>query len=1676
VRRCELKKLGKYEVIGELGHGAMGVVYRARDPIINRQVALKTITAGGADDPNMLERFYREAQSAGGLQHPNIVTIYDMGDEGGVPYIAMELIDGENLDQLISRRTPIPLPLKIVYATQACNAFDYAHKRGIIHRDIKPGNIMVNKEGTIKVVDFGIARVLEASRTQTGMLMGTFAYMSPEQYHGEHADERSDIWSYGVLLYELLCLEKPFSGKTPAALMHSICSQEAPSLRSVAPDLPEDLEALLCKLLQKSPDDRFQTMEDVLLRLDPICKTLQAASVAEMVAQSRELVEQGDFARARDLLRQALLIDSSNAVARGLLEKVNAELRRVMIRPKAQLQVDRGKALLEEGKIEEAKAAVDSALQMDSSFAPAQELQSLVQKEIDRVQRVADWLDGAKQLIAEGMPEDAEALLARVLEAEPANKQARALEEQAVKQKAERKRRLQLIEKMQAARGLWTQQKYAECIQLLTQLQNEYPDEEEVPRLLQTAREDQAEEERKQNLEKARNLLAARRYAECRSLLTDLQKTFPYNEEVSSLLQDLREDEANQQKLQRLAEARSLLASRAFDQCISLLSVLEQEYSGDDEIERLLKTARRERVEEHKKQALANARMLMASRQYKECAALLEDLRKQFPADVEIPRLLETVVEEEKEQRRVEALAEAQKLLAAHRHKECIALLTSLQKEFPGKADVENLLKTVHEDEAEQRKLQTLVEARDLLAARRFDESIALLAELEKAFPEEDEIPKLLETAREEQAEQRKQQKLAEARSLFIAERFDDALELLDALSAAHAKDTAIQKLRSVVLLEKQKHAQAEKLESDIAALKKLVSEKKYPEVLAKADKLIAEYPGSADLARLVEFSRGQQVEIEREVAVRKAVNEAKSLLKANRFDEALRAINAGLTSHPDNRELLTLREQVETQRKKSLTRQDIEQRIREIKVKINRAKFSEAIALADETIATIGPDTDVTQLRKSAQVEIEARERKRQQEEIIESIRVLVQSGKFDEAARTLDGAVSARVFEPFDSRAQRAAEEILAGRKAGTKEVAPSEPTLPGDFAKEYAFLQKPPTIDAPPVPESVTSAGVPEPRASMTPPVISAQPAPPPTVEPAKPKGPAQVSPPGTAKPAAPKIEHVPPVKPGQPAEPREPAKIAEPVKPTKADKPARAAAELSKPGPLAKSAAQAEVPRERPLIPKTAEPEYRKQPELSRAGTEKKKPLLISVLASLVVLLAIGGYLLRPRTEVKLQPPAPSKATPPGKTLNPLEVKQREAINAADKLVATNDLDSALQTVLEAQKLNGPLTSDLQRMQGQIEDSIKNERLRQVRQREAQLWQQALNDINTQRYTEAQKYLRQLLALPEGGVHREEAQRDLAEFIPRLQQQGKFLTQAQQAVRQGDFGSARKFASQVHRNGGDTSQLNAEIDKSESDHLAQLENEFTQLKEQDNDAAIQQLKVLQTKFRALSSDGGPKSAEAQTYFDNTATAISDVQTRAQNKRLEAAFQSAVQKYQQALSANDKNALNLASGALQPFTQGGPHAAEAQKYLSEINSKLAALNKPVTPPVVEPPPVSTTKREVPAISPVEGDAGVRAVVLRYQQAFEQRDADALRQIWPSMGERYKKFKEGFGAARSIQMQVEIVEVKMGADGVSAIVHAVQTQNYTPKSGSKTMSSKDQIVFYMAKSNGNWFIVRTQ
>ncbi|HEX2710901.1 MAG TPA: serine/threonine-protein kinase, partial [Candidatus Acidoferrales bacterium] len=387
-RRSTFRKLGKYEIIRELGRGAMGVVFKARDPLIGRLVALKTITAGPAGDPDLLQRFYREAQAAGSLQHPNVITIYEMGEEGGVPFIAMEYIEGKSLEQIIASRPPLALAQRVAYIVQTCRALDYAHRRGIVHRDIKPANIMVTMEGQVKVVDFGIARFVDTSKTQTGTLLGTLAYMSPEQLRGGRADERSDIWSVGVMFYELLSYQKPFTGQNHAALLLSIINDEPRPIGECVPECPAELRVLLHKALHKDKDERFQTMAELLSELEPMWKRMQHEVVEQLVSQSQECIGKGDLPEARQLLRQAVSIDASRSEARMLLEEVKEALRGTLLPGALQEHLTKARSLLDEGLLEEARTQARAALDLDPDCEPARQfLETLSEAERTEAQQ-----------------------------------------------------------------------------------------------------------------------------------------------------------------------------------------------------------------------------------------------------------------------------------------------------------------------------------------------------------------------------------------------------------------------------------------------------------------------------------------------------------------------------------------------------------------------------------------------------------------------------------------------------------------------------------------------------------------------------------------------------------------------------------------------------------------------------------------------------------------------------------------------------------------------------------------------------------------------------------------------------------------------------------------------------------------------------------------------------------------------------------------------------------------------------------------------------------------------------------------------------------------------------------------------------------------------------------------
>ncbi len=256
--------LGRYRIEKVLGQGAMGTVYLGGDPKINRQVAIKTLDYSQiepAELPDVKARFFREAEAAGKLSHPHIVTVYDVGEEADLAYMAMELLEGTDLSQYCDKKERLAPQDILKIGAQIASALEYAHLHGVVHRDIKPANIMLAKTGQVKVADFGVARVISSSRTETGVVLGTPSYMSPEQVAGKKVDGRSDLFSLGVVFYELLSGEKPFVADSLAALMYNISNAKYPDLEDICPGLPQGFYQIVDKLLRKAVSRRYKSAD-----------------------------------------------------------------------------------------------------------------------------------------------------------------------------------------------------------------------------------------------------------------------------------------------------------------------------------------------------------------------------------------------------------------------------------------------------------------------------------------------------------------------------------------------------------------------------------------------------------------------------------------------------------------------------------------------------------------------------------------------------------------------------------------------------------------------------------------------------------------------------------------------------------------------------------------------------------------------------------------------------------------------------------------------------------------------------------------------------------------------------------------------------------------------------------------------------------------------------------------------------------------------------------------------------------------------------------------------------------------------------------------------------------------------------------------------------------------------
>src|SRR5436309_160394 len=414
----------RYEVLGELGRGGMGVVYKANDLRLDRLVAIKVMTAHIAGRDESLERFLREAKSIAKMQHPNIVVVHDYGYHGDAPYIAMEYVEGMPLDKLIASHVNLSLFTKVQYIIQVCHALHYAHQSGIVHRDVKPGNIMVLENGTrVKLLDFGIARAGSASSlSKSGLAMGTTCYMSPEQTKGQKdLDARADIFSTGVVLYELLTGTPPWTGGGDYEIMTKIIHDPYPPLSTRLRNYPPGLDQVLERALAKEANARYQTAEKMASELSELETPLKEQVLEDALFQ----FEQGDLLRARDLVSQILRVDTRHREALELSQKLQQISQLHQRSERVQQLRQAAEQAIGQKQYQEALGSIEQAISIDSANSELFHYRDLIRQELKRREDIRKKLELAKRAQEINDLSSAQELVEKALEADPTDTHAR---------------------------------------------------------------------------------------------------------------------------------------------------------------------------------------------------------------------------------------------------------------------------------------------------------------------------------------------------------------------------------------------------------------------------------------------------------------------------------------------------------------------------------------------------------------------------------------------------------------------------------------------------------------------------------------------------------------------------------------------------------------------------------------------------------------------------------------------------------------------------------------------------------------------------------------------------------------------------------------------------------------------------------------------------------------------------------------------------------------------------------------------------------------------------------------------------------------------------------------------------------------------------------------------------
>jgi serine/threonine-protein kinase len=858
-----LARIGKYEIRDELGKGGFGQVYLGLDPTMDRLVAIKVLSAGG--DSSLLIRFQTEATAAGNLNHKNIVTVYEFGEDNGMFFLAMEYLAGQDLQKTIDAAGSRSILDKMRIMTQIAEGLLCAHQAGVVHRDVKPANVMLLPDGLVKIMDFGIARLTKensARLTQTGYLIGSVSHMAPEQFRGVEADVLCDIWAYGTIYYELLTGKNPFHASDAPSTMYRITNVNPDSVRLSCPDCPESLARVIASLLEKDRGARFQSLEDVLFETTPILLDLQKAEVAKLVSQAREMIAARKIDDAHHVVRKVLALDPMHAEGRSLREQLQNESRLRSTRNRVEALRQKVDKAVGERNYPEAIQALGSALQINPD-------DTVLRQRLTELQRAQEQREKAERFLVHAHSE------------------------------------LEL-------------QRFTSAFQSATDALHAEPDNvtarDLVSRIEGMLAERDSQRRIKEGLTKVRGLLVVEALDEAVAVLEELKALAPEHPQVRDLLtRTQRQREARERRLRigtGMDAARAFIRSGDFSRAITTLEALAREFPDESSVAEMLAYAQDEfqTLERAAKiKALGNeAWAALKAKEFDRALALVAEGLESNPGNERLARLQEVILSTRAEQERIEkiqnAMGESARLTGENRLNEALAVLESVLKDFPAHTELQNAREEVRrkiEERERKRRVEAIQEAltraRGMVARGKVDSATRLLATATIQYPNEPELVSLLDWAREEQKRQDDEsavnEVLARADALEKEGKLAQAAEAIQdgllTFPASQKLSDAATRLQTLV-----------RLHEDLDAIRQPMARRDWSAALTLIDRAIERHPDEESLTRLAEQARQEQ----QKAALDAVCGQARRELDAQDFDRAQETITGGLSTvgrHP---------------------------------------------------------------------------------------------------------------------------------------------------------------------------------------------------------------------------------------------------------------------------------------------------------------------------------------------------------------------------------------------------------------------------------------------------------------------------------------------------------------------------------------------------------------------------------------------------------------------------------------------------------------------------------------------------------------------------------------------------------------------------------------------------------